>query len=136
MGTIRQFQFIVALNWILQLLSYILPIPLWYSDLNISNLLRCDGYGAIMVFSISALYMLPLWGFLFASLGMLFFQNWGRYLYLTIWVYGWLSTLFFGLRIALPAQGFINMAIGTLDGAIIALAFLSPVRNAFSRVPP
>ena len=132
----RIFQVLIVVAWLLQLLSYLLPISSWYADPTFGKLMAYDGYGSLISSNVPLLNTLPLWAFLFATVGLFFFQNWGRYLYLALWVYGWLSTLLFGIRLALPAQGFLSMALGTLDGAILALVFLSPLRAAFTAVVP
>jgi hypothetical protein len=130
----RIFQILIVVAWFLQLLSYFLPIPSWYVDPTFNKLMAYDGYGSVLSLDVPFLYSFPLWGFLIATVGMFFFQNWGRYLYLALWGYGWCSTLLFGIRLALPAQGFLSIALATLDGAILALVFLSPLRAAFIAV--
>lgn len=127
----RVFQMLVIIAWLIQLTMYLLPIPLWYSDPLFQKFLSYDGYGSLVSLDWAPLHILPLWGFLVAAIGMVFFQNWARYLYLALWAYGWCSTLVFGLRMILPAEGFLGMALGTLDGAILGLAFLSPLRAGF-----
>ena len=132
----RIFQILVVASWLLQLLGYILPIASWYSDPTFSKLMAFDGYGSLLSIDVPFLYALPLWSFLIATIGLFFFHNWGRYLFLALWVYGWCSTLVFGVRLILPIQGFLSMAGGTIDGAILALVFLSPLRAAFTIVAP
>jgi len=130
----RIFQLLVVIAWLLQLLLYVLPIPSWYANPYFSKIMAVDGYGSALSLDVPLLNVLPLWGFFLATVGLFFFQNWGRYLYLALWIYGWCSTLLLGVRVALPAQGFLGMALGTIDGAILALIFLSPLRAAFSTV--
>lgn len=128
----RTFQTLIAAAWLLQLFNCVLPIQSWYADPVSSRIMSVDGYGSTLSLGIPFLNVFPLWAFLFATVGMFFFKNWGRYLYLALWTYGWCSTLLFGIRVILPLQGFLGMALGTLDGAILALAFLSPLRAAFA----
>lgn len=125
------FRGLVVGNWVLQLLLYALPISSWYADPLIEKLMALDGYGAIFRWGNTVVYQVPLWGFFVASAGMLFFKNWARYLYLVLWLYGWIATLLFGFRVSVPAQGFIGMAIGTIDGMVLYLAFLSALRLEF-----
>lgn len=134
MSQSRLFQTLVISNWLLQLLLYVLPISSWYAaDPMLEKLMALDGYGATLGWGNPVIYQIPLWGFLIASVGMLFFQNWARYLYLSLWVYGWIATLLFGFRVSIPAQGFIGMAIGTIDGMVLYLAFLSVLSLEFRR---
>jgi hypothetical protein len=135
MSQIRLFQTLLISNWMLQLLLFVLPISSWYADPMIEKLMALDGYGAILNWENPILYQLPLWGFFIASVGMLFFNNWARYLYLALWVYGWIATLLFGFRVSVPAQGFIGMAIGTIDGMVLYVAFLSALNLEFRRHP-
>lgn len=127
------FKALIVGNWVLQLLLYVLPISSWYADPMIEKLMALDGYGAIFHWENPIIYQIPLWGFLVASAGMLFFKNWARYLYLVLWLYGWIATLLFGFRVSVPPQGFIGMAIGTIDGMVLYLAFLSVLRLEFRR---
>src|ERR1039457_2966580 len=121
----RLFKTLVISNWLLQLLLYVIPISSWYSDPRIGKMMVLDGYDAIFVWGNPIIYVIPLLGFLIASIGMLYFQSWARYLYLALWLYGWITTLLFGVRVSIPAQGFIGMAIGTIDGMVLYLVFLS-----------
>lgn len=129
----RLFKVLIAINWLLQLLLYLLPISSWYSNPMFGRLIVLDGYGAIFNLSNSILYQFPLWGFFIASIGMLFFWNWARYLYLMLWFYGWWATLIFGVRVALPVESFIGVPIATVDGIILYLAFASALRHKFKK---
>ena len=129
----RLFKTLVISNWLLQLLLYVIPISSWYSDPRIGKMMVLDGYDAIFVWGNPIIYVIPLLGFLIASIGMLYFQSWARYLYLALWLYGWITTLLFGVRVSIPAQGFIGMAIGTIDGMVLYLVFLSALSLKFRR---
>ena len=129
------FKALVVSNWLLQLLLNVLPIQSWYTAPMLDKLMALDGYDAVISWGNPLIYQIPLLGFLFASVGMLFFKNWGRYLYLLLLLYGWIATLLFGFRVSMPAQGFIGMAVGTIDGMMLYLAFLSPLRLEFGRAP-
>ena len=131
----RLFKVLVTSNWLLQLLMYVLPFSSWYSDPRIGKMMIIDGYDAMFAWGNPLIYQIPLWGFLIASIGMLYYQNWARYLYLALWLYGWIATLMFGVRVSLPAEGFIGMAIGTIDGMVLYLVFLSDLRLGFRRAP-
>lgn len=131
MSKIRFFQMLVVVVWLLQLLLNTLAFLAWYVDPILGKLIALDGYDAIVDSRNSIFYDFPLWAFLFASVGMFFFQNWGRYLYIVLWLYAWVVTLLFGVRVTLPVESFIGMAIGTLDGMILYLAFLSELRLEF-----
>jgi hypothetical protein len=130
------FKVLIFVNWTLQLLMYVLPVFSWYSDPMIEKLMALDGYGAALRFTDSIFYKIPLWGFFVASVGMFFFKNWARYLYLIFWFYGWVATLLFGFRVSEPIQGFMGMAVGTIDGMVLYLVFLSVLRFEFKKASP
>lgn len=66
-----------------------------------------------------------------ASIGMIFFQNWGRILFLILTLFSFVLDLILGVSTTIPIESFLVHLISTLDGALIALAFLSPVRVYF-----
>ena len=127
------FKALIVSDWGLQLLLYAFPISSWYADPMIEKLMALDGYGAVFHWGNPIIYQVPLWGFLAASVGMLFFKNWARHLYLILWIYSWFATLLFGFRVSVPIQGFIGMVIGTIDGMLLYLAFFSELRFEFRR---
>jgi len=126
------FRILVAANLVLQLL-FMLPTSSWYADPLIEKSIILDGHGAILNWETPIISQISMFGSLAASIGMLFFKNWARYLYLILWFYGWIATLLFGLRVIVPALGFIGMTIGTIDGMVLYLAFLSELRLKFKK---
>ena len=132
----RVLQLLVVAAWLLMALSYFLPFTSWYADHIFHPLMAYDGVGARVTFQSAFLYAAPLWGFLVAAVGLFFLQNWGRYLHLALWMYGWLGVFLFGTRVTHPIDGFLAATLSTMDGVILALAFLSPLRHSFSRVAP
>ena len=144
MSHVRLFQVFVIINWLLYLGLFFLPIGWLSGDPRIVELLSLDGSYSSLAYSNFRLYVplpggflfaLPLWGFLFASIGLIFFQNWGRYLYLALWLGMGIGILFFGIRVSHPVQGLITFLVGALDGAILAIAFLSPLGACFEASP-
>ena len=129
----RLLQAIVVVSWGLQLFSYCLSYVQATSDPAVAKLFDYDGYNAIINSNLANFYYLPLGLSLIASVGLFFLQNWARFLFLILWLYGWIATLLFGVRISLPITGFIGMTITTLDGIILALIFLTPMADSFKR---
>ena len=129
----RLLQAIVVVSWGLQLFSYCLSYVQATSDPSVAKLFDYDGYNAIINSNLANFYYLPLGLSLIASVGLFFLQNWARFLFLILWLYGWIATLLFGVRISLPIAGFIGMTITTLDGIILALIFLTPMADSFKR---
>lgn len=130
----RVFQALVCIGCILQLFLFFVPATFWCSSPNFERLLSADGYGAVVSLTdelSGTLSVLTFFGFFIASIGLFFLRKWGRWLFVVLWIYGWVSSLLFGIRVSLPIQGFFGMALGTIDGAVLALAFISPIRDRF-----
>lgn len=68
-----------------------------------------------------------------ALIAMYFFRNWGRYLFLAFLVVLGLGTFVLGTSISGPPETFISYAGSLIDGAIVALAFLSPIKDDFTK---
>jgi hypothetical protein len=128
----RVLRLLVVSAWLLQALAYFLPFTSWYADHIFHGLMAYDGADARITFQSSLPYAVPLWGFLVAAIGLFFLQNWGRYLHLALWVYGWIGIFAFGTRVTHPIHGFLEATLWTMDGMILALAFLSPLKDRFS----
>lgn len=134
MAKLRIFQVMVIGAFCLQLILVFVPSAFMGDDFLTHKIMGFDGYGAVVEIDyglarILSIFVLILFGI--SSFGMLFFQNWARYLYLLLWVYCWVSTMLFGIRVVHPVYGFLGMALGTLDGGIIVLVFISSLRNFF-----
>lgn len=127
------FKRLIVVNILLQIFLNIISFFPLNSDPMVERLMRLDGYGAALNIENKFVYLLVPLGFFLASVGLFYFKIWSRYLYLLLLLYSWISTLFFGYRIATPIQGFLGMAIGTIDGVIIYLSFLSPLSKEFER---
>ncbi len=72
---------------------------------------------------------------LIASLGLFFFQNWARHLFLFLYVLGTLLTLVSGFSAQGPMENFFGGISTVLDGAILAMAYLSPLADGFRTTP-
>jgi hypothetical protein len=73
---------------------------------------------------------------LLASVGLLFFQNWGRHLFLTLALLGMIDLALSGLVVYTPFEHAFSRFQSLLDGAVLALAYLSPVRDCFALQAP
>lgn len=133
MKNANTFRILVGLNWLLQFLLYVTPFSSWYADPAIEKLISIDGYGAIFHAENDLFYQAPLWGFFIASIGMLLFKNWARYFFIFLWLYGMITTIFYGFRVSEPTELFILNLVYTIDGMIIYLAFRSDLRIRFIR---
>jgi hypothetical protein len=129
--TIRGFRVLVLLSWLALLASYVLPEYFAPTDPGTARLAQFDGYGALLRGNF--LFVFPLWLMLFASVGLFFLQNWGRYLYLAGAAYSVVAALLFGYRVSSPLESFLGAIGGLLDGAILTLCFLTSLKAHFLR---
>ena len=128
---IRSFRVLVLASWLLLLVSYVLPEYLVPNDPGLARLAQYDGYGAILRGNI--FFVLPLWLTLFASVGLVFFQNWGRYLYAAGVAYSLATILLCGYRVSSPLDSLMGFVGALLEGTILTLCFLVPFKANFSQ---
>lgn len=150
MSRIRVFQSLVIagvlLDGLLRFYSHIplvisqyllwLPMDLVLSEeKRVMEVLSGNGLGSFLPFH-PAIGMAFLVAFLLAAVGLLFFQNWGRHLFLALVVVGMIWDGLAGLGVSTPFENAFSRLQSLLDGAVLALAYLSPVRDCFaSRAP-
>jgi hypothetical protein len=127
------FRSIVFTSAALYVVSYLLPYESFERNSAAVNLLRLDGYAAILNFTgpLPTLGVQVLW--LVASVGLLHFDNWARYLYLGLTIWALIAAGLYGIRVTSPLESVLGLAVDLLDGVIVALAFLSPLKERFSR---
>ena len=111
---------------------FVLPrLPFLFSS-DTMELMKYGGHGARLNPTNSvfyALYLLPYP----ALMGMYFFQNWARYLLLAFICVLMVATFFLGASISGPPETFVSLAATLLDGAILGLVFLSPLKESFAK---
>lgn len=113
---------------------FVLPkLPFLFSA-NSMELMRYGGHGAHVAMNhpvIFVLYLLPFPAFI----ALYFFKNWGSYLLVVFLSIALLGSFFFGVSISGPPETFFGYAASLLDGAIVGLVFLSPLKKRFSNSP-
>lgn len=72
---------------------------------------------------------------LIASLGLFFFQNWARHLFLALYVLSTVLILFSGFSGQGAWENVLSQLTTVMDGAILAMAYLSPLSEAFKHTP-
>lgn len=109
---------------------FVLPrFPFLFSA-DTMQMMRYGGHGAHVAMNhpiLFGLYLLPFPAFI----ALYFFQNWGRYLLLAFVSIALFGSFFFGVSISGPPETFFGYAASLLDGAIIGLIFLSPLKGRF-----
>ncbi len=110
---------------------FVLPqMPSVFSSYSL-ELMKYGGHGARVAMNhpiIVVLYLIPFVAFF----GLYFFKNWGRYLLASFLALVLIGSFFFGVSISGPPETFFGHAASLLDGGIMALAFLSPLRDQFA----
>ncbi len=94
-----------------------------------------NGFGALLPVHHPLYYGVWFGLWLIASIGLFFFQNWARYLFLCLYVLVIVLAPFSGFSVKGPLEGFFSELITVLDGAILAMAFLSPLAAGFAKSP-
>jgi len=136
----RLFQTLVVVSTLSYVLWFFFPYltPYFANDLYreiASRLGQYDGFGAILPVH-HPLYYGPWFAFwLSASIGLFFFQNWARYLFLFLHVVGLVLVLVGGFSVRGPLENFFGALTAVLDGAILAMAYLSPLAAGFAKPP-
>jgi len=111
---------------------FVLPkLPFLFSS-DTMELMKYSGHGARFNPTHPIIYVLYLLPYP-ALIAMYFFQNWGRYLLLAYIVVLLLGSFVLGASISGPPDTFVNFAAVLLDGAILGLAFFSPLKDGFAR---
>ncbi len=141
MGQIRLFQIFVVTATVSYVVWFFFP----YISAGLANPLYLEieqrageyaGFGALLPVHHPLYYgtWLGLW--LIASVGLFFFQNWARHLFLILYVVGTLLIPLSGFSAQGPMENFFGQIATVLDGAILALAYLSPLAQNFQNKAP
>jgi hypothetical protein len=98
----------------------------------VSQLLSMSGYGALPFTQHPAFYLSFGVAKLLATIGLVLFLPWGRWLLVAIAVAGLASLPFTGVAIGAPLDGIIGSLLTLSDGALLALSFSSPIAECWS----
>lgn len=125
------FRILVGISIVGTIMLWIHPYweAAWLSE-DQMRLRQYDGYGAIVDGSMSFY-----WGYLIAwmasLLGLFFFIKPARSAFVLLVALSIILNILWGIRIYLPYELALHNALLTIDGALIALAFLSPISQKF-----
>lgn len=130
MTRIRAFQILVSVSVLLYLTWMALPhLPRAHS-VEVQNILDWGSYGAEPWVLDPRFYLAIGVSKLMASLGLVLFLSWGRWLYLAVVVIGLTSVPFAGVSIGAPLDNLVGWLATLIDGSILTLAFASPIAEA------
>lgn len=136
MTQIRIFQTLVIAATACYAAWFFLPSwPHYLTDLE-HRVVGYSGYGAVLPVQhpIYSAGWFALW--LIATVGLVLFQNWARHLYLVLALLGPVLAPFSGFIIQPPLDTLFSSANLLLDGAVLALAYLSPLADNFKKRNP
>lgn len=131
MNNVRIFQVLVISSFVIYVAWFFLPYwSFQLSDFE-QRLMEYDGYGADLPVTHFLFYgaWFVLWSV--ATLGLFFFKNWGRHLFLTCTLLGLAMTPFSGFLVQDPLDALLSTINLLLDGAILAMAYLLPLSKSF-----
>lgn len=133
MSRIRFFQTLVIVSAFLYLAWFFIPyLPRSHSR-EVWRALNMSGHGASSVIQHPAFYLAIGAAKLVATLGLLLFLSWSRWLLVVVLVISIFSIPFAGLTVAPALDSFVGALTGLADGAILALAFSSPIAERWRK---
>lgn len=133
MEHIRLFKVLVLASTVAYCVWFFLPHFPGYLSTDESRLTEYGGYGAVLPVN-HALYSntwFVLW--LGAAVGMFLIRAWARRLYLVLAILSVVAAPLSGFSVQTPLDMMLSSVVLLIDGAILALAYLSPLSLAFTR---
>lgn len=127
MSRIRIFQFLVIISAIFYLAWYLLPYTPRNLPPHIRDLLDWGGYGSIAFTQHPLFYFSMGAAKLVSTFGLFLFLYWGRWLFFAMVAISLAMVPFSGMAVAPPLDSFVGSLAALTDGAILALAFFSPI---------
>lgn len=115
----------------LELVWYFFPWGMFY-DNNVINAMIWLGYGSI--FEIDKLIVISKLVFILniiSYMGMFFYFNWAKYLFLFMNFILFVNAFVFGFSISSPVESAVGFALTLTSGFIFGLVFFSPLNIKF-----
>lgn len=135
MNRIRLFQLLVVISATSYIIWFCLPYFSGYLSEDQQSLAGYYGYGAIL--PVLDIYYYGSWfGFsLVASVGMFFIQNWARHLFLCLIILDIVLAPVSGFMVQAPLDTAFSSLSQLVDGAILLMAYTSPLSESFKNTP-
>ncbi len=134
-GPIKAYQSLVVLSVLLGCALWVSPyVPITRAP-EVIELLNANGADALfyeIAFGIRK-YLPAV--YIVAAIGLFFFTWWGRWLFAACYAVGLVVTIIGGFTVSPALDSAIFLLVTLVDGAILGLAFLSPLSKHFERVP-
>ena len=129
MSRVRAFQLLCIASALLYATYLALPHAGLRHSAQEAQLLSMSGYGGLPFVQHPVFYLSFGVAKLIATVALVFLLSWGRWLLAAIAVAGLVSLPFSGLSVGTPLDGIIGSLLTLSDGAVLALAFLHPLRK-------
>lgn len=131
-GSASIFRLLVVLGTLTYLGWFFLPYGMHLRPGQVATITNYHGYGAVLPFTWlidGPLFLL----WLFSAAGLFCFQNWARHLFLTLNVTGFIRVALGGIAVSPGFDAMLTNVLAVMDGAILALAYISPLSEYFER---
>ena len=133
MTRVRVFQTLVVVSALLYIAWMVLPHLSRTFSPEVQELLAWGGYGGAS-WVIDPRFFLSIGiGKILSSLGLFLFLSWGRWLLLAVVTVSLVSVPFAGVSTGVPLDNIVGCLLSLTDGAILALAFFSPLAEAMRK---
>lgn len=133
MTQIRAFQALVIASTACYVAWFFLPYWSDYLTDTEQRMTEVSGYGALLPIQHPIYYSIWFGLWIVAALGLIFVQNWARHLYLALTLLTLSLTPFSGFIVQAPLDTLFSNANLLLDGAVLAVAYLSPLAASFDQ---
>ena len=133
MTRLSAFRLLVVVSVVFYLAWMLLPYAPREFPPTVRDLLVSGGYGG-SPWVVSPTFYLSLGAAkVAASVGLFWLQSWGRWLLLAVVVIGLASAAFAGISVSVPLDNIVAYCATLTDGAILAIAFCSPIAEALRK---
>ena len=136
MNNTRLFQVMVLSSTVFFAVWFFLPFWSGYLSEDQYRLAEYNGYGAVLPIHHPLFYGAWFCLLLIAALGLYFFQNWARHLFLALSFLNLAFAPFSGFVVLAPLDALFSATVSLLDGVILAMAYLLPLSTNFKQLRP
>ena len=131
MSRVRLFQLLVVLSVVLHFAW--LAFPAGNPSPEQQEALRWGGHGGVSLLQHPFVYVVLGAAKLVAAIGMVLFLSWGRWVLTGLLAVSLAQLPFNGIGVGLPYENLIGALTGLIDGAVLALAFASPLGDTMRK---
>lgn len=133
MTRVRAFQILVITSALLYVVWLLLPLAPRTFSYEVQTIIALGGYDGAPWVNDPRFYLSLGAGKLIASLGLILFLSWSRWLLLVVVAINFASVPFAGVSTGAPLDNIVGYLLSLSEGAILALAFSSPISEAMRK---